>query len=67
MGGPHTGGTSKDSDHYREMASKLRELARQCRLPGARREILDLGMRYDRRADHFDARSAFAASNEDSR
>jgi len=53
-----------DSGHYREMASKLRELARECRFPGARRELLDLAERYERRADNLDVRSA-AASDQD--
>jgi hypothetical protein len=48
------------SKHYREMAGKLRELAREFRFPGARREILDLASRYERRADNLDARSAAA-------
>jgi hypothetical protein len=47
-----------DSEHYREMARKLRELAREFRFPGARRELLDLALRYERRADSLDARSA---------
>ena len=34
---------------------RLRELARQCRFPGARRELLNLAASFDRRADHFDA------------
>ena len=46
-----------DSQHYRELASKLREIARQCRFPGARQEILDLASRYERRANHLDTRS----------
>ena len=45
-----------DGDHYREMAGKLRELARQTRSPGIRRELVDLAGRYDRRDDHFDCR-----------
>jgi hypothetical protein len=49
-----------DSKHYREMAGKLRELAREFRFPGARRELLDLASRYERRADNLDARSAAA-------
>ena len=51
--------------HYRELASKLREIARQCRFPGARKEILDLALRYERRADHFDVRSSAARSVQD--
>jgi ADP-heptose:LPS heptosyltransferase len=53
-----------DSEHYREMARKLRQLAREFRFPGARRELLDLAERYERRADNLDARSA-AASHQD--
>jgi hypothetical protein len=50
--------------HYREMANKLRELARQFRFPGARRELLDLALRYERRADHFDARNGATNSGQ---
>jgi hypothetical protein len=46
-----------DGDHYREMAGKLRELARTTRSPGIRRELIDLARRYDRRGDLFDGRS----------
>jgi hypothetical protein len=55
-------GDRRDSDappdgaHYREMANGLRELARQCRFPGARKELLQLAARYDRRAEHFESR-----------
>jgi hypothetical protein len=45
-----------DGDHYREMAGRLRELARLTHLPGMRRELVDLAKRYDRRGDHFDCR-----------
>jgi len=45
-----------DSEHYRDMASKLRELARQFRFRGVRQEVLDLALRYERRADDLDAR-----------
>jgi hypothetical protein len=54
-----------DSEHYREMASKLRELARQFRFPGARQELLTLALRYERRADQLDARSAPAISDQE--
>jgi hypothetical protein len=47
-----------DSEHYREMAQKLRELAREFHFPGVRKEILSLAARYERRADNLDARSA---------
>jgi hypothetical protein len=43
--------------HFQEMAHSLRALARQCRFPGARREILQLAASYDRRADHFASRA----------
>ncbi len=54
-----------DSQHYREIGSKLRDIARQCRFPGARQEILDLASRYERRADNLDARNARAGSDQD--
>jgi hypothetical protein len=57
MGEPKRVAASTDGQHYREMATKLRELARQCRFPGARQEILDLASRYEVRADHLDTRS----------
>jgi hypothetical protein len=38
-----------DGDHYREMAGKVRELARTTRSPGMRRELVNLAKRYDRR------------------
>jgi hypothetical protein len=43
-----------DGDHYRVMAGRLRELARETRSPGVRRELTDLAKRYDRRGDYFD-------------
>jgi hypothetical protein len=55
---PQASPSQSDSEHYREMASKLRELARQYRFPGARQELLTLALRYERRADQLDARSA---------
>jgi hypothetical protein len=55
---PQASPSQSDSEHYREMASKLRELARQYRFPGARQELLTLALRYERRADRLDARSA---------
>jgi hypothetical protein len=55
-----------DSDHYREMARKIRVLAREFRFPGARQELLDLASRYERRAENLDARTA-AGSDQDHR
>ena len=46
-----------DGDSCREMAGKLRVLARYTRSPGIRRELVDLAKRYDRRGDYFDRRS----------
>jgi hypothetical protein len=46
-----------DGDHCREMAGKVRELARYTRSPGIRRELVDLAKRYDRRGDLSDQRS----------
>jgi hypothetical protein len=63
---PQPGAPPSASDHYREMASKLRELARQFRFPDARRELLDLAPRNERRADGLDARST-AASDQNHR
>jgi hypothetical protein len=54
---PRNSGPPLDGEHYREMANGLRELARQCRFPGARKELLQLAARYDRRAEYFDARA----------
>jgi len=53
-----------DSEHYREMARKLRELARQVRLGGERQEVLDLALRYERKADELDARNLSAGSGQ---
>ena len=58
---PHSTAAPIDTQHYRVIASKLRDIARQCRFPGARQEILDLASRYERRADNLDARNAAAS------
>ena len=49
--------TTVNGGQYREVAGKLRELARQFRFPGGRQELLDLASRYERRAAQIDARS----------
>jgi len=54
---PRTNATQTDSEHYRELARKLRELAREIRFPGARQEVLGLALRYERRADSLDSRT----------
>jgi hypothetical protein len=46
-----------NGEHYREVARRLRGVARECRFPNARKELLDLAARYERRGDHFDRRS----------
>jgi hypothetical protein len=46
-----------ESEHYREIARKLRGIARDCRFPKVRQELLDLAARYERRGDHFDRRA----------
>ena len=55
-----------ESEHYRDMARKLQDLARQFCFPGVRQELLDLASRYERRADSLNARNA-AASDRDHR
>src|ERR1700756_958126 len=65
MGETKPGACQSDSEHYREMAAKLRELARQFRYPGARQELLRLALRYERRADQLDTRSAPAVSDQE--
>ena len=55
---PEDNAARSDSEHYREMARKLRVLAREFRFPGARQELLNLASRYERRAENLDARSA---------
>jgi hypothetical protein len=55
---PQANAAPSDSEHYRQMARKLRELAREFRFPVARKELLGLALRYERRADNLDARSA---------
>ena len=46
-----------DGDHCREMAGKLRQLARYTKSPGIRRELVGLAKRYDRRGEYFDRHS----------
>jgi hypothetical protein len=62
---PQASPSQSDSEHYREMAGKLRVLARQFRFPGARQEVLSLALRFERRADQLDARSAPVSSDQD--
>ena len=62
---PQASPSHTDSEHYREMARKLRELARQFRFPGARHELLKLALRYERRADELDTRTALAIADQE--
>ena len=62
---PPSSAPGSDSDHYREMAAKIRELARQFRFAGARQELLDLALRFERTADYLDARRQSASSERD--
>jgi len=49
----------RESAHYRDLATRLREIARACHLPNPQQELLDLARRYERRADHMDRSTAF--------
>jgi len=57
FGGNRLAASGCGCDHYREMAGRVRELARYTRSPGIRRELVNLARRYDRRGDHVDGRS----------
>jgi hypothetical protein len=45
------------AEHYRELAGKLREVARFCQFVNTRREIIHLAARLESRADHLDRRA----------
>ena len=53
-----------DGVHYKEMAQKLRELARDLHFPGTRTELLELALRYDQKADDLDARTAIRSDQD---
>jgi hypothetical protein len=63
MGEPSANAAPSNSDHYRDMARKIRELARQFDFAGTRQELLDLVLRYEQKAHSLAARSA--ASDQD--
>lgn len=65
MGEPKRVVETIDGQHYHELASWLRGIARQCRLPGARQELLDLALRYEGRANHLDTRGAAGGSTKE--
>jgi hypothetical protein len=43
---------------YRDLAKRLRDIARRCPLPTPQQELLDLAQRYERRADDMDRSAA---------
>lgn len=47
-----------NGNDYRELAVRIREIARQTRLPFARRELIRLAISYRRRGDHLDRRNS---------
>jgi hypothetical protein len=49
----------REGTHYRDLATRLREIARKCHLPNPQQELLDLAQRYELRADHMDRSAAF--------
>ena len=54
MSDEHSFSLQRGSAEYRELAGKLRELARACLFPGPRRSIVQLAKSFDVRAAHFD-------------
>jgi hypothetical protein len=58
MGEPKTALAPAGGQRYRELAEKLRKIARQSRSPGARQKILNFALRWDGIADHADKRRA---------
>jgi hypothetical protein len=44
-------------EHYREIAGKLRDFARQCRFTDTRRELLHLAANYERPGNYIDSGS----------
>jgi hypothetical protein len=45
------------TEHYRNIADKLREAAASCQFAGTQREILHLAARLESQADHLDHRA----------
>jgi len=44
---------------YRDLAKRLREMARRCTLPNPQQELLDLAQRYDGRVNDMDRSAVF--------
>jgi hypothetical protein len=64
MAEPKTAVAPVHGRHYRELAEKLRKIARQSRSPGARQKILNVALRCDGTADHVDKRGEAEGSSE---
>jgi len=47
---------NRSSAEHRAMTGEIRKLIRLASFPGARRDLLELAARFDRKADHFDSR-----------
>ena len=58
MSNEHSFSLHRASAEYRELAGKLRELARACLFPGPRRCLVQLAISFDVRAAHFDCEAA---------
>jgi hypothetical protein len=58
MSSEHSFSLRRASIEYRELAGKLRELARACLFPGPRRSLVQLAISFDVRAAHFDCEAA---------
>jgi hypothetical protein len=56
-----TGGCGTAERITENWSGWLRGIAAKCRLPIARRELLNLAGRYERRAEHFELRARRAA------
>jgi hypothetical protein len=50
-GHPMSDEQEASAGHYREIAEKIRQLARQTQIPEAQQELFDLADRFDRMAD----------------
>jgi hypothetical protein len=65
MGEPKTAVAPVDGQHYRELAEKLRKIARQSPSPRARQKILNFALRCDGTADRLGKRGAAKGSSAD--
>jgi len=58
MSDEHSSSLQGAAAEYRDLAGRLRELARTCIYPGSRRSLLRLAGSFERRAAHLDSRAA---------